>query len=200
MSFNFNIFIKKKDMEEIKLRDAIFSLHTRKFGAVVEKLVERILEEFGFIVEKSNDLSYDRKINNEEDEIKGSRVLGKSVLNLENDNIVESLLEHETNRFVNTVDNSNVEWDCNVQQIKTKLFNTLWYVLFFGDCVAIFKIGADEIITDKNISYSNKQHRGNEGEGQFHVTNKNIKYHLDNYLVKKITYTEVYNKLNKIKK
>lgn len=187
-------------MEEIKLRDAIFSLHTRKFGAVVEKLVERILEEFGFIVEKSSDLSYDRKINNEEDEIKGSRVLGKSVLNLENDNIIESLLEHETNRFVNTVDDYSVEWDCNVQQIKTKLFNTLWYVLFFGDCVAIFKIGADEIITDKNISYSNKQHRGNEGEGQFHVTNKNIKYHLDNYLVKKITYTEVYNKLNKIKK
>lgn len=187
-------------MESIKLRDAIFSLHTRKFGGVVEKLVETILEEFGFIVEKSNDLSYDRKVNDLNDEIKGSRVLGKSVLNLETDNIVESLLKHETFRFVNVEDKLGAEWDCNIQQIKTKLFKTLWYVLFFGDCVAIFKIGANEIVEDKNISYSNKQHRGNKGEGQFHVTDKNIKYHLDNYLVKKITYIEVYNKLNKKKK
>jgi hypothetical protein len=187
-------------MENIKLRDAIFSLHTRKFGGVVEKLVETILEEFGFTVEKSKDLSYDRKINNLNDEIKGSRVLGKSVLNLENNNIIESLLQHETDRFVNVEDKLGIEWDCNIQQIKTKLFNTLWYVLFFGDCVAVFKISANEILKDKNISYSNKQHRGNEGEGQFHVTNKNIKYHLDNYLVKKITYNEVYNKLSKKKK
>jgi hypothetical protein len=200
MLFDFYIFVKKKYMEHIKLRDAIFSLHTRKFGGVVEKLVETILEEFGFTVEKSKDLSYDRKINNLDDEIKGSRVLGKSVLNLENDNIIESLLQHETDRFVNLEDKLGTEWDCNIQQIKTKLFNTLWYVLFFGDCVAVFKISDNEILEDKNISYSNKQHRGNEGEGQFHVTNKNIKYHLDNYLVKKITYNEVYNKLSKKKK
>lgn len=184
-------------MEEIKLRDAIFSLHTRKFGNIVEKLVEKILEEFGFLVEPSEDISYDRKINDLKDEIKGSRVLGKSVLKLDGDNIIELLLQNETNRFVNITDNTNVEWDCNIQQIKTKLFNNLWYVLFFSDCVAVFKINSEVILNDKNISYCNKQHRGNVGEGQFHVTNKNIKYHLDNFLVKKITYNEVYNKLNK---
>jgi hypothetical protein len=182
--------------EELKLRDVIFSLHTRKFGNVVEKLVETILIEFGFIVKKSTDLSYDRQINSSNDEIKGSRVLGKSVLNLENENIIESLFSHDTNRFVNIENSSETEWDCNIQQIKLELFNTLWYVLFFGDCVAVFKIERDNISNDKNISYSNKQHRGNEGEGQFHVTNKNIKYHLDNFLVKTITYNEVYNKLN----
>jgi hypothetical protein len=186
----------KMKNEELKLRDVIFSLHTRKFGNVVEKLVETILIEFGFIVKKSTDLSYDRQINSSNDEIKGSRVLGKSVLNLENENIIESLFSHDTNRFVNIENSSETEWDCNIQQIKLELFNTLWYVLFFGDCVAVFKIERDNISNDKNISYSNKQHRGNEGEGQFHVTNKNIKYHLDNFLVKTITYNEVYNKLN----
>ena len=186
----------KMKNEELKLRDVIFSLHTRKFGNVVEKLVETILIEFGFIVKKSTDLSYDRQINSSNDEIKGSRVLGKSVLNLENKNIIESLFSHDTNRFVNIENSSETEWDCNIQQIKLELFNTLWYVLFFGDCVAVFKIERDNIVNDKNISYSNKQHRGNEGEGQFHVTNKNIKYHLDNFLVKTITYNEVYNKLN----
>jgi hypothetical protein len=186
----------KMKNEELKLRDVIFSLHTRKFGNVVEKLVETILIEFGFIVKKSTDLSYDRQINSSNDEIKGSRVLGKSVLNLENKNIIESLFSHDTNRFVNIENSSETEWDCNIQQIKLELFNTLWYVLFFGNCVAVFKIERDNILNDKNISYSNKQHRGNEGEGQFHVTNKNIKYHLDNFLVKTITYNEVYNKLN----
>jgi hypothetical protein len=186
----------KMKNQELKLRDVIFSLHTRKFGNVVEKLVETILIEFGFIVKKSTDLSYDRQINSSNDEIKGSRVLGKSVLNLENENIIESLFSHDTNRFVNIENSSETEWDCNIQQIKLELFNTLWYVLFFGDCVAVFKIERENIVNDKNISYSNKQHRGNEGEGQFHVTNKNIKYHLDNFLVKTITYNEVYNKLN----
>ncbi len=191
-----DINLLKMKNEELKLRDVIFSLHTRKFGNVVEKLVETILIEFGFIVKKSTDLSYDRQINNSNDEIKGSRVLGKSVLNLENENIIESLFSHDTNRFVNIENSSETEWDCNIQQIKLELFNTLWYVLFFGDCVAVFKIERDNILNDKNISYSNKQHRGNEGEGQFHVTNKNIKYHLDNFLVKTITYNEVYIKLN----
>lgn len=160
-------------------------------------MVESILVEFGFIVEKSKDLSYDMTVNSLNDEIKGSRVLGKSILNLQNGNIIESLFLHETNRFVNVNSCSDIEWDCNIQQIKIELFNNLWYVLFFGDCVAIFKVGCDGIINDKNISYCNKQHRGNEGEGQFHINNKNIKYHLDNYLVKTLTYNEVYNKLSK---
>lgn len=182
---------------EIKLRDAIFSLHTRKFGSVVEVLVEKILKEFEFLVEQSKDLSYNRKINGLKDEIKGSRVLCKSVLNLKTDNIVEALLAHENHRFVNLSGDTKVEWDCNIQQIKTTLFSTLWYVLFFGDCVAVFKISSKNIIDDKNISYSNKQHRGNEGEGQFHVNEKNLKYHLEHYLVKTITYQEVYEKLSK---
>ena len=98
----------KMSNEELKLRESIFALHTRKFGNVVEKLVEKILVEFGFIVEKSKDLSYDIIINYLNDEIKGSRVLGKSVLNLENENIIESLFSHETNRFVNIINNFQV--------------------------------------------------------------------------------------------
>ena len=66
----------------------------------------------------------------------------------------------------------------------------------------IFQLRANSFFAYINLlviylSYSNKQHRGNEGEGQFHITNKNIKYHLDNYLVKIITYDDVYNKLTK---
>jgi hypothetical protein len=184
-------------MEEIKLRDAIFRLHTRQFGSVAEKLLESILKDLGAVVKNSKDLSYDREIDGLKDEIKASVVRVKSVLDLENNNIIESLLNHDTNRFVSFTNGETTEWDCNIQQVKPKLFNNLWYVLFFYDCVTIFKIQSNQIIEDKKISYSNKQHRGNEGEGQFHITNKNLRYHLSKYLVKTITYTEVYDKLDK---
>ena len=40
--------------------------------------------------------------------------------------------------------------------------------------------------------YSDKQHRGNKGEGQFHINNDNIKYHRENNLERKLTYEELY--------
>ena len=43
----------------------------------------------------------------------------------------------------------------------------------------------------KNIKYSGKQHRGNKGEGQFHIDCKNIDYHLLEYFYKSLTYDEV---------
>jgi hypothetical protein len=43
---------------------------------------------------------------------------------------------------------------------------------------------------DTNINFSDKQHRGNVGEGQFHLNDKKIEYHIDNYLLKKMTYEE----------
>jgi hypothetical protein len=183
-------------MEEIKLRDAIFRLHTRQFGSVAEKLLESTLIELGAVVKKSKNSSYDREIDGLKDEIKGSVVRKKSPLDLENGNIIEVLLNHETNRFVNFADAKTIEWDSNIQQVKPKLFNSLWYMLFFYDCVAIFKIDSTQVTSDKEISYSTKQHRGNKGEGQFHVTEEKLQYHLDNYFVKTLTYREVYDKLD----
>jgi hypothetical protein len=55
-------------MEEIKLRDAIFRLHTRQFGSVAEKLLESILKDLGAVVKNSKDLSYDREIDGLKDE------------------------------------------------------------------------------------------------------------------------------------
>lgn len=182
-------------MSLLELRDLIFSLHTRKFGNVGEKLIEKVLIELGFVVSKSGNLSYDRSVDNKKDEIKCSRVLGKSVLDLENQNIIEALQNHQSERNINFEDCQNIEWDCNIQQIKTDCFDTLWYGLFFDDKVVLFKITNKQILEDKNISYSPKQHRGNEGEGQFHITNKNIKYHLDTYSIKVLNYNEVYEKL-----
>jgi hypothetical protein len=184
-------------MAPSKLRQLIFNLHTRKFGSVGEKLLEKLLQELGFVVDKAKSIHYDRQVNKKEDEFKCSRVLSKSTLNLNNGNIIEILERHDTERYVNLEDCENHEWDSNIQQIKKDCFDSLWYCLFFGDKVVVFKIDSNQISEDDKISYSDKQHKGNVGEGQFHITNKNIKYHMGTYLIKVLTYDEVYNKLNK---
>ena len=45
------------------------------------------------------------------------------------------------------------------------------------------------IETKKNFAYSNKQHKGNNNEGQFHINEKNVKFHIENYLVNVYNYS-----------
>ncbi len=82
-------------------------------------------------------------------------------------------------------------FDANIQQIKTKEFEVLYYGLFFEECVVIFKVSNRNVKSDRRIGYSDKQHKGNVGEGQFHITNKNLSIHLNSYLYKKISYEEL---------
>jgi hypothetical protein len=55
--------------------------------------------------------------------------------------------------------------------------------------VLIFRCLARDIGTD--MKYSNKQHRGNTGEGQFHLNKQTFKHHLDSHLFKTLTYGEL---------
>lgn len=45
------------------------------------------------------------------------------------------------------------------------------------------------------MGYSDKQHRGNSGEGQFHIKSNNIHYHLANNFTKAYTYSDFLNSL-----
>jgi len=59
---------------------------------------------------------------------------------------------------------------------------------YFFDVIEIFRINDDQIKNDRNLNYSDKQHRGNQGEGQFHVNNNNYQYHKDHYIIQSMTY------------
>ena len=50
-----------------------------------------------------------------------------------------------------------------------------------------------KFLNDEEIMYSDHQHRGNTGEGQFHINNRTIETHLKKYTVKWLTYEELYN-------
>jgi hypothetical protein len=45
------------------------------------------------------------------------------------------------------------------------------------------------------VGYSDRQHKGNVGEGQFHITQKNLQSHLGKYFNKTLSYDELYQLL-----
>jgi hypothetical protein len=73
--------------------------------------------------------------------------------------------------------------------VKRAEFDILYYGLFFADCVVIFRINSDQI--GSQIYYSDKQHKGNVGEGQFHINQDTLQIHLDRYLYQKLTYDKL---------
>lgn len=90
------------------------------------------------------------------------------------------------------------KFDCNIQQVRRAEFDVLYYGLFFSDCVKIFRIERQDINENSKggrIFYSDLQHKGNIGEGQFHVNSKTLQVHLDHYLYRTLSYDELYKLL-----
>lgn len=179
-------------MNAEKLRAGIFSLRTRRFGSVAECMVQRLLK-YG----KAKNLFHDlfdeegrRRI-----EVKFSTVQQKADRTVTVDTVLKCIEDAiEERKPVPFSDWKSYKFDCNIQQVKRKEFDVLYYGLFFSDCIKIFKLESKEIKEKKLgglIGYSDKQHKGNVGEGQFHVTHKNLQFHLDHYLHKTLTYDQL---------
>lgn len=178
----------EKNIEEF--RDGIFSLNTRRFGTLAELMIKKIYE-----FNNSHNLAYDLLAKDKQKiEVKFSRVLKKCSSTIIESNLVNQVISSKlTNRML-TFEKAMLNlFDCNIQQVKTKEFSILYYGCFFEDKILIFKIHPEQIIQDKDIFYSNHQHRGNTGEGQFHVNTKTISHHLDKYLVCSLSYEDLYN-------
>ncbi len=176
-----------------EFRDGIFALRTRRFGNVAEIMIKKLWE-----LNESDSLAYDKKdlISGERIEIKFATVMKKNEDIIREDNVVEQcLLANIANRAMLRSEANEYDFDCNIQQVKRKEFDILFYGLFFADEIEIFEMKSESVLNCEG--YSDKQHRGNEGEGQFHVTNKNIQYHRDNYLKCVCTYEELYDLFTK---
>lgn len=167
--------------------EGIFSLRTRRFGTVAEYMIKELIE-----VDMSEDLAYDlRDINKNRIEVKFSTVMRKSKSTITEKNVIQQILDSTVeHRMMSSQDICNAKFDCNIQQVKRAEFDILYYGLFFQDRIAIFRVESSEVDTLPN--YSNKQHRGNEGEGQFHLNDKTIGYHLKHQLYRWLNYEELY--------
>ena len=169
------------------LRDGIFALNTRRFGSVAEVLIARMAA-----LRKGQTLFHDLydELAKERVEVKFSRALKKSEKVITKDTVLKCIEEATSlKRMVMWADRTRVPFDCNIQQIKRSEFEHLYYGIFFMDAVAIFRIASKDI--GRQISYSDFQHKGSFGEGQFHISNATIGIHEKNHFYRMVTYAEL---------
>lgn len=173
-----------------KFKEGIFSLNTRRFGKIAELMIKKT---YGFYDPTNN--AYDLLTSdNKKIEVKFSTVLKKCNSTITEENIIDQIIASKLdNRMLNYTSARQSNFDCNIQQIKPSEFAELYYGCFFEDKIMICKIKSSEILNDEEIMYSDHQHRGNTGEGQFHINNRTIETHLKKYTVKWLTYEELYN-------
>lgn len=180
---------------ENKFRDCLFRLHTRKFGTINEVVISKYLTQLGYEVKKSKDGGKtDRLIDNNKSEIKGSRVLKTNPIKATSKTLIEDIMNYvEVVVPFDKREDENYDYWCNIQQIKNILFDDLYYSVYFKDIILIFKTTKTQMIDDVvNLKYSDGQHRGNKGnEGQFGVKPQTIRYHMENYLIGSIEYSDI---------
>lgn len=168
-----------------RFKQGIFSLRTN-FGELAQLMLQK---DMGFM--PSEDNSYDLKDKSgKRIEVKFSRAYKKDVSINEN-NVIDlcsnsSIMVHNSSE----AEESTSNYDCNIQQLKPNCFDYLYYGVFFADQIEIYKMHSSDI--ESFPGYSDKQHRGNKGEGQFHI--KRTTYHLHKkHFVKAMTYDQLYN-------
>ncbi len=178
-------------MDGNTLRDGIFALYTRRFGTVSEFMVKRLIQ-CGKGQNIFHDL-YDDAAKHRI-EVKFSVVRKQAEMPISEATVLQSIDEATSvKRMVAFAEWNKTAFDCNIQQVKRAEFDVLYYGLFFSDLVKIFRIDSSEIGTQ--IYYSDKQHKGNVGEGQFHINRGTLRIHLDKYLYATLTYDELYRLL-----
>jgi hypothetical protein len=162
----------------------------RRFGTIGEIIVENIKSREKTPLCEAETIHYDRMSRDEgKIEIKFSRAKYPTK-RITRENLKSILVSP---KFVEYNNKYIIPWDCNIQQVKPREFNVLYYGVMFVDKIVIFRIDNSTIECDKNISYCNKQHKGNTGEGQFHIKSSNYQYHYDNYLYKEFSWQELYD-------
>ena len=179
-------------------RDGLLSLNTRQFGKVAELIVQ-LLQDYG----DSNKLEFDLLSldTGEKIEVKASRVYKKQALDLSLDSLYDTIINNSNrNRLLKQKQAPKAKFDCNIQQIKRQYFDKLYYLLLFYDKIEIFSISPNDIVADTKIGYSDKQHRGNVGEGQFHITAQNYSHHKAHYLIESVSYAQLKKMLLQRKK
>lgn len=172
-----------------EFRDGVFSLRTRRFGKLAEIMIKK-----KYKLEYSKKSNYDLQDNNgQRIEVKFSTVLNKCHKRINEKTVVkECIASNVANRAMKSVDIANEKFDCNIQQIKCSEFDVLYYGLFFLDEIRIYKMTSQQVLSAPG--YSNKQHRGNTGEGQFHIKNDSMEYH-KSYLIDTLSYEDLYKLL-----
>ena len=176
-----------------EFRDGIFALQTRRFGSVAEIMIKKL-----FHFTTSKDINFDLLDDNgTRIEVKFSRAMKANRRKITEKNIIQECCAATTAlRTMKASETDMYKFDSNIEQVKCEKFDVLYYGLFFSDFIEIYKKTNEEVKLSEG--YSSKQHSKGAvksiEEGQFHLNQATINSHR-NFLVKKITYNELYNLL-----
>lgn len=177
-------------MDVKTFRDNLFAMNTRRFGTVMEMVVKNLTD-----TNFSDNIHYDLKVGtginpNTKIEVKFSRAERKHTRKVTDYNVLDVIqLEGLSLRMFPYGDWKHTQFDCNIQQVKKNEFDVLFYGVLFADRVVIFMATPEQI--NENMNYSNRQHKGNEGEGQFHINQKTLQYHMDNQHFVTLSYVDM---------
>lgn len=176
---------KKYDVDNIKKN--LLKLSPTDFAFVVESAVKKYFELQGLDIKSPEDKSYDALIDSFKEEIKGTRSTYSVTTKIKDGgNIYETIKNFQKGDYVKDEDLLTANWLCNIQQIKDSCFVFMSYMVFAEDSVYLFRISSEQLSKEKNLGLTN-QHRDGV-ETQFKLKKHNFKYHLDNYLVKKMSW------------
>lgn len=175
-------------MDVKTFRDNLFQMNTRRFGKVMELVVQKITN-----TDTSTNIHHDLNTNTSigtRIEVKFSRAEKKHNQVVTEDNVLDVIengglsvrLFPYGERFIH-------DFDCNIQQLKKAEFDVLFYGMLFADRIVIFMATPSQI--GPNMKYSNKQHKGNEGEGQFHINPNTMAYHMENQHFATLSYADL---------
>lgn len=180
---------KKKEYNFDEFKRGIFNLRTN-FGELAQIMIKK---KYGF--QNSNDKYYDLYDNDKRIEVKFSRAIEKEPPMNEKNAIELCVKASKLNRIVSSNEATQKKFDCNIQQVKPKEFDILYYGVFFEDCIEIFIAESSQI--SQIPLFCSVQHKNNVGEGQFHIKRTNITYHREKHKCEIITYEELFELLKK---
>lgn len=171
-----------------RLQRGVFRLKTRRLGTLAEILIAKFIT-----ATPPTSLYHDLTgPSGERVEVKFATVLQKEHRKINASNVLCIVMDdEEVDRAVGFANWQHRDFDCNIQQVKCADFDVLWYGLFFKDGAAIFRASSHDV--HHLPAFCQKQHKGNRGEGQFHINNKNLHIHLQHNLVAFLTYHQVFD-------
>lgn len=132
--------------DEKKLRDGIFNMNTRRFGKVTEFMIAKQFN-YQVVIGKTN---YDlTNSSGEKVEVKFSRAeFIEDEMTFDN---CRSICINNANpvsrriSYTRFCENTNLQFDCNIQQIKANEFDVIYYGVFFEDQIAIFSMSKQDV-------------------------------------------------------
>lgn len=192
---------KKKDKNIDQFKQGIFSLRTN-FGELAQLMVKKDMG-----LHAADNGSYDLKDDNgHRIEVKFSRAYKK--VSLTEDNAIDICTNSTSTVYASSeAEDKAANYDCNIEQLKPRCFDSLYYGVFFADKIEIFHAprsefpdSVDSFLQDKAAAREKLpgyalQHEGGE-ECQFHIKKTTHKHHREHYHVKDLTYEELYDLLD----